>query len=268
MSFITLNNTLELLHNISGQEVEVNLTPPNYSPNMDYEDLITSKMNIKQYIAAKYNWIYNITYWLGSGFKYGDGTSEFNDYYISNQGMLYALGRGERAYLEFPIGNGLRPLVTVSTEDIGYDIKTKVEGAGEIEVTPYANGGDTISFSLKASIGLKLDKLIITTDSNEVIEFSEEDIIQDETGNYSIRTSKFTMPYENVTIEARLVSVTDMGSGVSVPDEEDNTNGVDVPNTLSDGYRKLTILIVVALVLIAIGLYIYGGNLKKEKNEQ
>jgi len=84
-----------------------------------------------------------------------------------------------------------------------YNITTKTKGNGTVEVLNSAFGGDTIQFKASAKKGIKLSSLIITTDSGERVEFKEEDIIVDSSGLYSISVNKFTMPYENVTIEAK-----------------------------------------------------------------
>ena len=79
-------------------------------------------MDIKEYTGEKHKWIYNTTYWLGSGFEGDDTTPNeemHNDYYISNEGMLCAIGRqGECQYFNYPIGNGIRPLVTIPKSEI------------------------------------------------------------------------------------------------------------------------------------------------------
>lgn len=73
-----------------------------------------NKMNIKDYVTENYKWLYGVTYWLGSGNESSEGNKvEAHDYYISNEGLLCALGRGLCVYLPYPIGNGVRPLVTI-----------------------------------------------------------------------------------------------------------------------------------------------------------
>ena len=106
MSFITLSKTLQLLERISGREINLNLESNTQPDNFN---VYYGKMNIKNYIGNNYKWIYDTTYWLGSGFI-GDpnnlGAEDSNDYYISNEGMLCAIGRGDCQYLPYPIGNG------------------------------------------------------------------------------------------------------------------------------------------------------------------
>ena len=39
---------------------------------------------------------------------------------MSNEGFLCAIGRGECLYLPYPIGNGVRPLVTIRKDSVVY----------------------------------------------------------------------------------------------------------------------------------------------------
>lgn len=204
VSFITLSNTVDLLSKTSGKNVRVELEN-SYDNHSESFGFYYGKMNIKNLVGDN-KWIYGTTYWLGSGF-FGDPNvshSEYhNDYYISNEGLLCAIGRGECNYFYYPIGNGIRPVVTVANNSVKYLIKTVTDGNGTIEVVNNAFGGDSIQFKVSAKKGLKLSGLSITSDSGETIEFNEEDITIDSSGINSISTNKFTMPFENVTIQAR-----------------------------------------------------------------
>ena len=205
VSFITLDNTLKLLKDISGKDTIIGLEyPANYTENEFYY----GKMDIKEYINNN-NWIHSTTYWLGSGF-YGDEQNPYedihNDYYISNEGFLCALGRGECKYLPYPIGNGIRPLVTITKDNFKYKIKTKTDGKGTIEVIDTAHGGETITFRVTNKKGYKLSSLTIITDSGEKVTFNEDDIKKNTDGTITISINSFTMPYENITIQARWTS--------------------------------------------------------------
>ena len=128
VSFITLEGVLDLLKDISGKEVKVKLEYPNIKEPLDKplenpEEAYIGKMDVKKY-AGDFNWLYDSTYWLGSGFKQKSLT-EFNDYYMSNEGFLCALGRGECLYLPYPIGNGVRPVITINNNNIKYPIDKK-----------------------------------------------------------------------------------------------------------------------------------------------
>lgn len=205
VSFITFNRTLSLLEEVYGHHIDVDLEYDN-NPN-DPVGHYTGKMDITRY-ANNNEWIYGTTYWLGSGF-YEDSHNQHqdyeNDYYISNEGMLCAIGRGECIYLPYPIGNGIRPLVTITKNDIKYKINTKTDGNGTIEVVNTASGNETIQFRVTANAGYKLGSLIVTTDSGETVEFDEGSIITNPDGTISIDKNAFKMPFENVTIEAKWV---------------------------------------------------------------
>lgn len=125
VSFITISRTIELLENVSGKKVEIEFDYPEgglYGYDQDKYEYFYNFMDIKEYTGEKHKWIYNTTYWLGSGFIGDDTTPNeemHNDYYISNEGMLCAIGRqGECQYFNYPIGNGIRPLVTIPKNEI------------------------------------------------------------------------------------------------------------------------------------------------------
>ena len=84
-----------------------------------------------------------------------------------------------------------------------YNIYTKTDGNGSIEVIDSAAGGDSISFKAQALGAYKLASITVTTDNGESIKFTEDDITKDESGLYSISTNSFIMPYSDVTIEAK-----------------------------------------------------------------
>ena len=202
LGFATLRGTINLLEEISGEEIEVNLEyPQTWSSDGPPEDNYIAKMDIKKYLGNNYEWLYDRTYWLGSGYKF-NGQIDM-DYYISNEGMLCALGRGECVPLPYPVGNGVRPLVVIAESDIKYSINTHTDGNGTIEVVNYAAGNATIQFKVVSKKGYTLSKLIVKTDSGEQIEFNKGSIVNNLDGTISIDKNKFTMPYENVTIEAK-----------------------------------------------------------------
>lgn len=222
VSFFTLEKTLNLLETISGESITLKLESLN---NYDFEDndhdkvmedtffmhfeekYYLSMMDIKKYVGD-HSWIHSSTYWLGSGFYSYDKPEqlnpfEFQDYYISNEGMLCAIGRGGTCdYLQYPVGNGLRPLVTIPKNSLKYNIRTKTDGNGTIEVINSAYAEEKISFKITSSKGYTLSKLIVTTDSGEKVEFEKGKDITNLNGIVTINNNLFTMPYDNVTIEA------------------------------------------------------------------
>ncbi|MBQ6539251.1 MAG: hypothetical protein IJL76_03120 [Bacilli bacterium] len=211
VSFITLNRTISFLEAISGKDINVKLEYPDADPDPDVNnpENYIGKMNIKDYTGS-IKWFYDRTYWLGSGFRSTieqTPSSAYNDYYVSNEGFLCALGRGECGYLAYPIGNGLRPLVTISNKDVKFKIKTLTDGHGTIEVVDTALGGDSIKFRVNAARGYELQSLIVKSDDGKSIEFRRGQMIKNNDGTISIDKNNFTMPYENVTIQARWATV-------------------------------------------------------------
>ena len=101
------------------------------------------------------------------------------------------------------MGAGIRPVITIPSNELQYLIQTKTDGNGAIEVVENALGNETIQFKATSKKGYKLKSIVITTDSGEKVEFQEGGIIKNDDGTYSIDKSKFTMPFENVTIEAK-----------------------------------------------------------------
>ncbi len=258
VSFITLTKTLELLKNISNKDIEVNIEYPNEATYTG--EFFYGKMDIKNYTENN-KWIYDVTYWLGSGFEGDpdDGIHDFkNDYYISNEGMLCAIGRGECTYLPYPIGNGVRPLITIAKGNVLYDIKVETDGNGSIEAPEKAYGNDFIRFKVVPKPGYKLNKLTVITDSGETVEYTEESFIENPDGTTSVDSSVFTMPFENVTIRASWrmdVVPTPTPTSTPAPYEGD----VTVPDTYTVSITALFFIIITGASMV---YYI-----KKEKNQ-
>lgn len=205
VSFIGLKNTLDLLKKVSGQNIDVVLT---------YDDSFLGKMDIKDYVPEQYSWIYSITYWLGSGFnltvdqwQQTQQGSQYNDYFISNEGLLCAIGRGECSYFEYPIGNGVRPMVTIPLTAIynEYNIEKEVEGKGNIEVVNKAFADDKITFRVETQPNYKIGSITIIDKSGNSVTFKEDELIQNEDGTISVNS--FTMPSNDVKIIAKFESV-------------------------------------------------------------
>ena len=205
VSFVTLNRIINILETISGRTVEYNMFFPEIADDgieVSNEEQYSGKMDIKEYISEQYSWIYSVTYWLGSGYTDNDSLVKYRDYYISNEGMLCALGRGECIVFVYPIGNGVRPMVTIASSNIidPFSITTETDGNGSIDVANLAYENDVITFRVTPKTGYKISKIKVTTKTGEVITFTEDDIVENEDGTVSINS--FTMPAEDVTIEA------------------------------------------------------------------
>ena len=158
--------------------------------------------SITEYIPQKYNWVYGTTYWLSTAFR-GENTYYGNYYmFIASLGKLCGSGFTYCASSTY-VGTGVRPVVTISSKQLKYLIKTKTDGNGTIEVINDASGGEKIKFKTNSKKGYILKKLIITTDSGKTITFSKGNIINNNDGTITIDKNIFTMPFENITIEAK-----------------------------------------------------------------
>ena len=200
VSFITLDGVLNFLEAVTGEEIEINLEYDYDDYNQYDPESFTLKMNLKDYIPDKYSWLYSTTYWLGSGFYISDfngvSNSQYNDFYISNEGILCALGRGECGYFAYPIGNGLRPVVTVNNSEIDFIIETKTDGNGEVKAEKVkAKGGEVVKFTVTPNKGYVLGEVKVTDANGNVITFTKDEL----------KGNSFTMPNANVLIEATFV---------------------------------------------------------------
>ncbi len=160
VEFFKLNYVLELLEYLNDEEINIELdytdafafldqnNQTGAESNEDWAVAYIGKMDINN-LAKGNDWLFSTTYWLGSGFKFaGDydqqpNPSEFNDYYISNEGILCALGRGQCGYFDYPIGNGIRPVITVKNENITYTL-----GDSASQYKPTVNPNTKAGFAL------------------------------------------------------------------------------------------------------------------------
>ena len=179
---------------------------------------------LRDLLSTKHKFLYNTTYWLRNGYElvtqenpmiingnpyYDDQIGVHNIIFINSLGGVCASGLfgyfgpcQSFLTLSSQLGAGIRPVVTIPNE-LQYLIQTKTDGNGTIEVVDTALGNETIQFKATSKKGYKLKSIVITTDSGEKVEFKEGDIIKNDDGTYSIDKSVFTMPFENVTIEAK-----------------------------------------------------------------
>ena len=196
-------------------------------------------------LDKKYAWIYGTTYWIRTGYGSGGTIDSSGIMFVDTSGgvcgagLFYSTTSGCEALARTAIGCGVRPVVTIANE-LEYLIKKETKGKGKIEVVSNAAGNDSITFMAIPEDGYKLFNIVITTDSGEKVLFNEDKIEKDSNGNLIVSKNKFTMPFENVTIQARFI-----------PDIIKNP---DTRNTL------ITILILL-IINIGIGSYIWN---KKE----
>lgn len=181
-----------------------NIVPPHYEFG-----------SIKEYLPNKGSFLYNTSYWIRTGF---DLTTNSNPMGLNSVIIINSNGGVCSSELTVnsniintcqfivsttsKLGAGLRPLITIPNE-LEYLIRTKTNGNGSIETVTNSLGDKGIRFKVNANKGYELDKIIITTDSGEKVEFTKGDvIINNEDGTVSLIDNKFTMPFENVTVEA------------------------------------------------------------------
>ena len=167
--------------------------------------------SIKDLLDRKYSWIYGTTYWLKTGYGTGKAISPnietgiaFVDTVggVCGAGMVGISNGGCDAIAQTLVGCGIRPVITISNE-LQYLIKTETDGKGSIEVVENSLGGETIQFKVSMNKGYRLRSVVIETDSGEEVEFSEGEITKNNDGSLSIDKNKFTMPFENITIQAK-----------------------------------------------------------------
>ncbi len=131
-----------------------------------------------------YEWLWETTYWT----RTIDPDEWMNLYFIDTMGDLCS---GD--YCEDSIGAGLRPVVTISIDEIKYDVKTQTDGNGTVETTHVeAKNGDQVKFTVTAKKGYDLKEIKVTDEEGNIVTFTD----------YT-----FVMPSANVTIEATFTKI-------------------------------------------------------------
>lgn len=85
---------------------------------------------------------------------------------------------------------------------IPYNIETKTDDNGSIEVISEAIYGDMITFNVRARSGYRLSTLTVTNSSLETVTFTEDELILNEDGTFSLSRNSFKMPSSDVEINA------------------------------------------------------------------
>lgn len=172
--------------------------------------------SIKEHIPNDYSWLWSTTYWTRTWEPAGDYI-----YFVDTLGNLCSA-----QYCAAAIGAGIRPLVTISSNDIAYTITTKTDGNGTIKSsTDIGYSGDKVTFTITPEKGYVLGIIKVIDGDGNIIKFTD---------------NTFTMPSSNVIIEATFV--------------------LENPNT-----STMTLLITSCLIIIAIGFYLTLKNVKKVK---
>ena len=164
--------------------------------------------HFKELIPKEYSWLYSTTYWNKTIFARYSFPPTYSGWYyvfVAEQGKICGAGF-EMCAPQTTLGCGIRPVITILKNELQYSIKTKTDGKGTIDVVENSLGGEEIQFKVSSNKGYKLGSIIIKTDTGEEVEFSEGEITKNEDGTISIDKNKFTMPFSNVTIEAKHVS--------------------------------------------------------------
>ena len=229
------------LNNIAKQLSNEELPLEEWGQNINISNASIQEItfgDLKPYIPKDYSWLYSTTYWNNTVFSNYVPNLPGNSYYVftAEQGKL--CGAGFQACApSTTLGCGVRPVITIPNE-LHYLIKTETDGHGTIEVVDNALGNDTIQFKATSNKGYKLKSIVIKTDGGETVKFDEGEIIDNGDGTYSVDKNKFTMPFENVTIQARW--------------------GLDILNPKTGMFYYT---IVIMLLIVGISTYIY-----KKKN--
>ena len=167
-----------------------------------YYDINLAFGDIKSLIPKKYSWLYSTTYWNSSALKSNNTNGGHFFLFTTSLGKVCGAGL-PYCYPETLLGAGVRPVISINKSDLKYIIKTVTDSVGNIEVVDSASGGDSISFRINFNKEYKLKSVVIRTDSGEEVEFTEGEIQTNDDGSLSVDKNKFTMPFDNVTIEAR-----------------------------------------------------------------
>ena len=208
---------------------------------------------INGYLTPKQNFLYDTTYWLKTGYNKNDTPIGVNSViFIDSYGGVCGGALSYSSYvscgalissINSQIGCGIRPVITISKKDIKYLINTETDGNGTVEVKGESLGGETIKFKINAKKGYKLKSVIIITSAGEEIEFAEGEITKNNDGTLSIDNNVFTMPFKNVTIQAKFES----DSILKNPDTSD----------------KLLIILLLLIISLFIGTIIYKKKIPK-----
>lgn len=157
-------------------------------PEVDY--LIAG--DLKEYLSNDYSWLWNTSYWTKTlatnEIKPGYIAPEYMVYFVSSAGDI-CLSKSD-CWSGIPRA-GLRPVVTISTSDINYQINTKTDGNGTVLAEKIkATEGEVIKFTIEPKPGYVLSEVKVIDANGNVLTFTN---------------NTFTMPNANVVIEATFV---------------------------------------------------------------
>ena len=144
-------------------------------PGSDYSYIVGS---IKENISSEYSWLWSTTYWTRT-YEIG---SDWSLYFVDTLGNLCSGNMCDDV-----LGAGIRPVITMSVEELEYQIETKTDGKGTIEVNTSAGNGEEVQVTITPKKGYELKEVQVTDAEGNILTFTD----------YT-----FIMPSSNVTIEA------------------------------------------------------------------
>ncbi len=146
--------------------------------------------SIKDFYNGKHSWLWATSYWLGTI----SPTSSIPETYYNDIYDMNTLG--DLCLTDSCVNSpsrGIRPVVTISTSELIYDVKTKTDGNGTVEATHVeAKNGDQVKFTVTPKKGYDLKEIKVTDEAGNVVIFTD----------YT-----FVMPSSNVTIEASFTKI-------------------------------------------------------------
>ncbi len=153
--------------------------------NLDDNSTTIQLGDLKEYLSDDYKWLWQTTYWTKTLVEPNNEYAQYsNAYFVSTAGDICF------SILDCSSGvprAGIRPLVTMNKDYIEYNVITKENEKGSIEIANSSLGGEEVEVVVKPKKGYELTNLVVSTDSGEKIKVTD---------------GKFVMPYENVTVEA------------------------------------------------------------------
>ena len=214
ISLLTLSEMNSIISKVSNNSIPFSLWNEEYEAlktNDNGTPLLYMFGQIKDLVPSNYKWLYSTTYWNDSMYSYSIPINDYQSYVGTIPIFTTTLGKICGSGFEYcatttSLGAGIRPVITINTSDIRFVIKTDTDGHGSIDVIDSSRGDQEISFGVAAEEGYVLGELKIITDSGEEITIVDGELIKNDDGIITIDGSKFTMPYENVTIIASFKS--------------------------------------------------------------
>ncbi len=184
LSILTINDINNIVFELTNEEIpleEWNKNAKLINTNEGKKYYVLG--NLKDLLSEEYSWLWSTTYWTNTSTAEQKANGTGKRYFIDTLGYLCSEQSCGSA-----IGAGVRPVVTISVEEIKYEVKTKTDGNGQVESnSTEAKEGDKITFIATPNEGYKIKEIKVTDANDNVVIFTN---------------NTFTMPASTVTIEA------------------------------------------------------------------